>query len=126
MFSGVVIEESLDDKSVLQGLKITDTKVSQVNKKSKTPWLKQWTLHYVEIPEVFAESAAQKLSKALESKHAWYADFKNDSVHFIIFKNKVFKIDRHSMQEYQQASDYAVSLGIPIYQANFVKTKLVS
>ena len=50
-FTGTIIEESLEDKSVLDGIKITSTKVESITEKHKTPWVKQWTMHTVEISE---------------------------------------------------------------------------
>ena len=50
-FKGVVIKESLERNEILQELKILRTKVEPVTEKHKTPWIKQWTLHAVEIPE---------------------------------------------------------------------------
>ena len=55
----------------------------------------------------------------LESEHPWYADFKNEATHFIIFRNKVFKIDRASVEQYNEAKEYGISLGIPAYQVDF-------
>lgn len=118
-YKGVIIEESLEDKSVLQGLKILETKVEEVTEGHKTPWVKQWTLHTVEIPEDRAGEIAEKLSHSLDSEHAWYADFKNDSTHFIIFRNKVFKIDRSSKEQYGEATKYGLTLGIPDYQLDW-------
>ena len=48
-YKGVIIEESLDKKDVLEHVKILSTKIEQVVDKHKTPWLKQWTLYNVEI-----------------------------------------------------------------------------
>ena len=50
-YKGVIIEESLETKDVLERIKILSTKVEQVVDKHKTPWLKQWTMHTVEIAE---------------------------------------------------------------------------
>ena len=82
------------------------------------PWLKQWTLDNVEIDEVNAENIAQALSESIEFTHAssWYADYKNKNTHYIIFKNKVFKIDRSNKQQYDNAYAYGLSVGIPEYQ----------
>jgi len=49
-FSGVIIEESLTDNSVLNDVNIISTKVEPVTEKHKTPWVKQWTMHTVKIP----------------------------------------------------------------------------
>lgn len=118
-YKGVIIEESLENKNILKDVKILSTNVEPVVEKHKTPWLKQWTLHTVEIPEDKADALADGLSKALESEHNWYADFKNETTHYIIFKNKVFKIDRTSKKQYDEAKEYGTSLGIPPYQVDF-------
>ncbi|MBI4121168.1 MAG: hypothetical protein HY457_02860 [Parcubacteria group bacterium] len=118
-FTGVIIEESLEDKDVLRDVQISNTKVEAVTEEHKTPWIKQWTLHTVEIPEDRADAVAEKLSHALDSKHAWYADFKNDDFHYIIFRNKFFKVDRSKKEQYDNAVRFGLSLGIPSYQLDF-------
>ena len=120
-YKGVIIEESLADRSVLDDVKIISTKVEKVTGKHKTPWLSKWTLHTVQIPENEANGIADKISKSFDYSHksAWYADFKNDNYHYIIFKDKVFNIDRTKPEEYQAATDHGISLGIPPYQVDF-------
>ena len=119
-YSGVIIEESLTDKTVLKDVIIISTEVEPITPEHKTPWLKQWTLHNVEVPEANAEQIVDKISKALESERtSWYADFKNDDYHYIIFPNKVFKVDRTNPVLYKDAREYGISLGIPEYQVDF-------
>ncbi|MBI2267876.1 MAG: hypothetical protein HYU80_00305 [Candidatus Blackburnbacteria bacterium] len=118
-YKGVIIEESLENKGILKDVKILETKVEEVVEEHKTPWIKQWTLHTVEIPENQAKDVAEKLSKILDSEHNWYADFKNDSHHYIIFRDKVFYIDRKSKEQYDEAKRYGISLEIPEYQVDF-------
>ncbi|PIU71740.1 hypothetical protein COS80_01580 [Candidatus Woesebacteria bacterium CG06_land_8_20_14_3_00_39_27] len=118
-YKGVMIEESLKDTSVLKNVDIISTKVEKVVKSHKTPWLTQWTLHTVEIPEEKAQEIANAISKALESEHNWYADFKNKQFHYIVFKGKVFKVDRSKSDEYEEVKKYGISLGIPDYQLDF-------
>lgn len=96
-----------------------ETKVEEVVEEHKTPWIKQWTLHTVEIPENKAGNVAEKISKALDSEHNWYADFKNNIYHYIIFRNKVFFVDKQSKEQYDEAKKYGISLGIPEYQVDF-------
>lgn len=126
-YRGVIIEESLADKSVLSKVKIESTKIEPITPEHKTPWLKQWTLHNVLIDEKTAGEIAEKISKSFDYSHgsAWYADFKNDKTHYIIFKDKVFKIDRSKPKEYQKATDYGISLGIPEYQVDFAPNVIV-
>ncbi len=118
-YTGVIIEESLENKDVLRKVKIVKTKIEQVTEKHKTSWIKRWTLHTVKIPENQAAIIAVELSRALDSQHRWYADFKNGTHHFIIFRNKIFHIDRKSKEQYDSAKQYGIALGIPEYQVDF-------
>ena len=122
-FRGVIIEESLEDKNILKHVKILKTKIEKVTEKHKTPWLKQWTLHTVEIPEKEADFIAQKISHSIDLDHSsWYADFKNDKLHYIIFRERVFVIDRKRKDEYANVKAYGISIGIPEYQLDFSET----
>lgn len=120
-YKGVIIEESLENKDILSNVKILSTKVEKVTEKHKTPWLSQWTLYTVEIPEKEAKEIANEISKSLDRNHggSWYADFKNDTHHYIIFRDRVFYIDRKSKEQYDEAKRYGISLGIPEYQVDF-------
>lgn len=119
-FNGVIIEESLTDKSVLNDVTIISTKVEPVTEKHKTPWVKQWTLHTVEISDDKALEAADKISKALDKDHDWYADFKIETEHYVIYTGKVFHItDRSDKKQYDEATEYGISIGIPDYQVDF-------
>ena len=51
-YKGVIIEESLENKDILKDVKILETKVEEVVEEHKTPWIKQWTLHTVEIQKI--------------------------------------------------------------------------
>jgi hypothetical protein len=119
MFTGIIIEESLKKKDILAKLKIVSTEVESVTEEHKTPWIKQWTMHTVEIPEDRADTVAKEISESLETAHNWYADFKNPDFHYIIFGNKVFKVDRSKKEQYDEVVKYGVSLGIPDYQLDF-------
>lgn len=119
-YQGTIIEESLKDKSVLSDIKILSTRVSSVTEKDKTPWLTQWTLHTVEIDESKAEEVASKISTLIDIEHgSWYADYKNDDYHYIIFPDKIFKIDRTKKEQYDEATKHGLSLGIPNYQLDY-------
>ncbi|MDP3770609.1 MAG: hypothetical protein Q8R40_06810 [bacterium] len=118
-YTGVIIEESLENKDIFNDVRISSTKVKKVTEEHKTPWIKQWTLHTVEVSENQAYSVAEKISKALDSKHAWYADFKNDLFHYIIFRDRFFKVDRSKKEQYANVVKFGISLGIPDYQLDF-------
>ncbi|MBI2613367.1 MAG: hypothetical protein HYW62_01185 [Candidatus Levybacteria bacterium] len=121
IYKGVIIEESLSNTPILKDVSILETKVETVTPEHQTPWLKQWTLHTVEVPEDKAEDIAEKLSKSLDYSHnsSWYADFKNDEYHFIIFKDKIFKVGLDDAEGFKEEKQYGISLGIPEYQVDF-------
>lgn len=119
IYRGVIIEESLEDKSVLEEVKIVKTNVEETTKSHHTPWLTEWTLHTVAISPRDAEKVAEDLRQALERDHPWYADFKNKTTHYIVFRNKIFVIDRKNEKQYEAARAYGISLGIPAYQVDF-------
>jgi len=114
-YQGTIIEESLENKNILKNINILSTKVEEVTEVHETPWLSQWTIHTVEILENKVEEVANEISKSLDPKHggSWYADFKNNIYHYIIFRNKIFKVDRKSKEQYDEAEKYGLSLGIP-------------
>jgi hypothetical protein len=119
-YKGVIIEESLADVSVLNDVRIVSTKIEPVTEEHKTPWVKQWTLHDVEVPAEKAAEVAEKISKALDHEHNWYADYKTDAEHYVIYNDKVFHItDRSDKKQYDEASEYGISIGIPAYQVDF-------
>lgn len=118
-YKGVIIEESLKDASVLRSVKVLWTEVEPAAERHKTPWVSQWTKHVVLVPENEAERVAELLSKVLDPDHAWYADFKNEKTHYVIFLGKVFRIDRRSQTQYDEAKKYGMSLGIPEYNVDF-------
>ena len=118
-FAGVLIEESLSDKTVLKSLEIINTRVEKVVEKHRTPWLKKWTLHTVKIPANQMEKVADAISKALVVDHNWYADFKDAVTHYIIFRGKIFQVTRANPSQYAAVKQYGVSLGIPDYQLDF-------
>lgn len=117
---GDIIEESLADKATLKSVKIVTTRISPVTAKHKTPWLKQWTLHTIEVPEEDAGRVAEALSHGLEKEHTnWFIDFKNDTTHYVIFPDKVFKVDRSQSEQYKPVVSYGVKWGVPRHQLNF-------
>ncbi len=121
-YRGVIIEESLGDKAVLGRVRIVKTDVYPVNERHKTPWLEQWTLHTVEVPEAEAAEIASEIAASLDRGHSgsWYADFRNDQRHLVVFSDRVFEVTRERADEgYEEVRAYGRSVGIPDYQLDF-------
>jgi len=118
-FIGTIIGESLADQDFLTKVKIVKTDIEPTTPEHQTPWLHQWTLHTIEVSQPSAAKIAHELSLSLDEKHHWYADFKNDHHHYIVFSHKVFQVDRQHPEQYQPVVEYGKSLGIPEYQLDF-------
>jgi len=116
IYKGNIIEESLSDKSVLKEINIISMRVEKVADEHQTPWLSQWTLNTIEVSGSQADNLAEKLSKALDPEHGWYIDYRNDKYHYVIFKNKVFKLDRSKKSDYDEMIKYGLHVGTPDYQ----------
>lgn len=114
-YKGVIIEESLNDNSIINELEIVDTYIGRTTAREATPWLEQWTLQTVIIPEEKIEHYANELSKLIDKKHidSWYCDFRNNQNHYVIYSDKVFKLDRSNKKEYEAMRNYGVNIGIP-------------
>lgn len=117
-YEGDIIEESLQNLGLLSQLNIKATRVEKVTGAHKTPWLKHWTLHTIEVTEDTIEDLAHQLSQILKPQY-WYADFKNNKSHIIVFPDKIFKVDRNQPQEYKQVIEHGLGLLIPRHQLCF-------
>lgn len=120
-YKGEIIEESLSDKGILKRFMILSTRTEAVTARHRTPWIRQWTLHLVEVTDAEAEELAGLLSRSLDQGHggSWYVDYKNENTHYIIFPGKVFRVNRRKPGEYAKAREYGISIGIPEYQLDF-------
>jgi hypothetical protein len=115
-YIGDIIAESLEDTSILKDVNIVSTRVEPVTEEHQTPWLTQWTLHTIDVADGDAVSLAERLSHALDRHQNWYVDFKNSFTHFVIFRDKVFRIDRRRKDEYRDMQAYGIAQGVPEYQ----------
>jgi len=112
-YKGDIIEESLANKSVLDGLNVVSTRIEKVTDGHQTPWLSKWNIHTIEVDEDEAKGLAEKLSKALESQRGWYIDYRNEKYHYVVFNGKVFKLERNRKSDYSEMIAYGLSTGTP-------------
>jgi len=117
-YLGTIIAESLADPSVLAELSVLSTKTEAVTPRHRTPWLRHWTLHQVAIAADRADAVAARLSAALNPGY-WYADYKNEQYHYIVYSGRIFRVDRAHPALYAAARAYGIALGIPEYQVEF-------
>ena len=91
VFKGVIIEESLKDKSVLKDLNIIKTKTEVVTNSHKTPWLKKWTIRTVEFDDKDEDIICEKLKKCIDDKHEWYIEIESNKWNILIFHDNIIK-----------------------------------
>ena len=113
-YKGVIVEESLSDTSILSSIEILNQSIEKVSDRDGTPWLEKWTIDTVLISEEKIEELTTKLSELIDTEHCndWFCDFKNDKYHYIVFSNKVFKLNRNNKEDYKKMQEYAYKIGL--------------
>lgn len=120
LYKGIIIEESLSDRKVLDLVNVVHTDIESVTDDHKTPWLKQWTMHTVEVTSDIVDAFAKALSQSLLCEPGtWYADFRDERTHYIVFPGKVFKIDRSRPENYDVAKQWGLAHGVPEHQLDW-------
>lgn len=121
-YTGLLIEESLASKECLKLLRITSTSVEPVTPRHRTPWVEQWTMHQFAIDdEASADNVALSIQQSLDGEHAaaWYVDFLSEARHVIVFKGRIFSIERGDSAQYEAVAAFGQELGIPATQLDF-------
>lgn len=110
-YRGAIIEESLEDKSILDLFSIIDTHVTDdVDPNDR------WHIHTVKTDK----GLLIKLSYVLKPEK-YYAHFWDDEKNIIaIFRDKVFEFNYDKKEEWLPAVEYGVSVGIPREQLDFL------
>ena len=114
MWKGVIIEESLEDKSILEKVSIVKTRksfddVTQMD----------WTMHDVEVSDENITQVAELAVNCI--KKGWWVDFRKDKTAYIILKNKIFNFTNEEIEKQKEAQTYAISVGVDPRQADFTK-----
>ena len=119
MFTGIIITESLEDQSVLNGLVVTKTEVEQISNPAQGQ-PSDWHLVSFEVSDEAAGEFAQKCSRALRPS-TWYIDFMSEDGKYVVFPGKVFYYQRGDMEKRKEAQAYGISLGIPEPQLDWAE-----
>jgi hypothetical protein len=106
MLKGTIVENSLDDKSILDKVQIIRTWKSG-----------GCILHDVNIEESVALEVGKYLTDGPWYVHFW--DPGQDKV-LVVFRNKVFEILHSDRSTWTDAVAYGKSLGIPEQQLDFI------
>lgn len=99
-YSGCIIEESLKETSIIKEFKI----VEEINDDG-IMWI-------VEIDECKIADILPRLQKSMVDEPVWYCDLKCEDYHYIIFNDKIFKVNRDYPEQYEEARNYGLKRGI--------------
>lgn len=106
MLRGTIIENSLNDKSVLERLTILKSWTSG-----------SWKLHQVSLSKEEALSFSEYLTSGPWYVHFWEEE--TDEV-IVVFRDKTFVIKHSDKSTWVEAVQHGIALGIPKEQLDFV------
>jgi len=105
IWQGVVLEESLKDKSLLNLAKIVGTDIDKLEEEDRV-----MTFHKVEVSE---SERAQFIKEAKGSLNpGFYIHLCKGGKMYVIFKDKVFKFKKGQQSLLEKAREYGRSIGI--------------
>ena len=104
-YKGVIIEESLEDKSILKNFEIISQTVSENL---------GWHIDTVLVSESDFEKLAQIIKRG-----TWYMHFWVKEKMVAIFYGKIFSFDFNDKTSWEPVLKYGLSLGIPEEQLDF-------
>ncbi|MFZ3073541.1 MAG: hypothetical protein WA093_00190 [Minisyncoccales bacterium] len=120
MFKGFILSESLKNPLILNDLKAGFVRVEKRSESKEFPF---WYLFVVEFKDEDVKNSIKLISGNL--KYGWYAHFWDESVVYICFLDKIFKVPREQgrgwkSDEFKAAIEYGAKNGVdPIYFSDF-------
>jgi hypothetical protein len=107
VWRGVVIEESLEDKTLLKLVKIVKTKESKLEGE-EGKGVRHF--HSVDVANKDLDDFTKKAKKAIKPK--WWIHVVNGNEMWIILRGKMFRHRRGDAASLKEIRDYAASWGI--------------
>ena len=116
MWKGVIIEESLGDKSLLSLVKIISSRQTTLENESERGVL---TFHSIELDDSNLDEFIETAQKSI--KDSFYIHICKDNEMIVIFRNKVFRFSLDNSEELNETREYGISVGILKEQMPFEK-----
>lgn len=118
--SGCLIAESLRVGGLVDGIRLTVTKVSRADVGDVAAGQPlTWTFIDFELPDDDAEQFARGLEGALQRPGGWYCDFRSATETFVVFASRTFRYPRGDQSERAVVARYARSVGVPEAQLDW-------
>lgn len=109
-YKGIIIEESLEDRSVLDGLNVLSVK-EEVDMDSSYD---KWHLYTIQV----SRDEIEQLQRYL--KQGWYMHFWKGRDVIVVYRDKMFELNFDDKATWKDAVEYGKSLGIPDEQLDFL------
>lgn len=107
-YIGIVVEESLDDNRILNGLDIKKIHITgHINPTDR------WHMYEVNV----SRKEIEQLSKHIIEN--WYMHFWKEKDIIAIFKDKTFEFNYENKETWKGVLEYGRSIGIPNEQLDF-------
>ncbi len=114
VWKGVIIEESLEDKGLLDAVNVVQTKEESLGGEEE-----RGTMH-LRCFELEDDKKDEFVSKAKEMiKDRWYIHIFRDGTMVVIFKGRSFEFTKDQKERIEEAKRYGVSIGILEEQLEF-------
>jgi len=107
-YIGIIVEESLNDNRILNGLNIKKIHVTSHNNPKD-----RWHMYEVNV----SKEEIRELSKHVIGD--WYMHFWKDTNIVAIFKDKIFEFDYEDKNTWDKVLKYGRSLGLPEEELDF-------
>ncbi len=118
--SGGLIAESLRIGTVLEGVRMTVTRVSRADVGNiDVGQPRTWTFIDFEIADADIPLLAAALEGGLNRDGGWYCDFRTETQTFVVFAGRTFRYPRGDEAERAAAATYARSIGVPEEQLDW-------
>ena len=107
VWKGVIIEESLEDKSLLNLARIVKTDTSTLEAEEEKGSLH---FHKIEVDDAAKNEFVDKAKRSI--KNSWYIHICRNETMVVIFKDKSFEFTKKQNDRLEQARSYGLSIGI--------------
>lgn len=114
MWRGVIIEESLENKSLLKLAKIAGTEKSTLENESEAGVL---TFHKIALPDAKKGEFLNVARKSIKDK--FYLHICKGGVMIVVYKNRIFEFSKSETGKITEAREYGVAHGILREQLDF-------
>jgi len=107
VWKGVIIEESLEDKGLLEMARIVKTDTSTLEAEEEKGSLH---FHKIEVDDAAKNEFVDKAKRSI--KNSWYIHICRNETMVVIFKDKSFEFTKKQNDRLEQARSYGLSIGI--------------